>query len=119
MIETGDIVVAPMAIHDPRVWMVKSIPARHKRWTSKQVTIASKTQVHLQACVLCQAQPAFQVTRPALRLLFMYGVNDTPRSHGPNLVKVLFYNFCMVKRVKISNGNIHSTCPKIGMKWST
>src|SRR5437868_14078249 len=112
MIETGDIVIAPMAIHDPRVRMVKSIPARHERWTSKQVAIASKTQVHLQACILRLAQPTFQVTRPALRLLLMYGVNDTPCPRGPNLVKVMFYSFCMVKGVKISNGNIHSTCQK-------
>ena len=54
----------------------------------KEVAVMSKTQVDLQTHVLRLLETTFEVTRLALLLLFIYGVNDASRTCGSNAVKI-------------------------------
>jgi hypothetical protein len=40
----------------------------------------------------------------------VYGIKDTSRASGTDLLEILFHNIEMQKRVKISDGYIHVTC---------
>ena len=115
MVEAGNIMIAPMTILHTGLWVTKRVPAWHKRGTRKQIPVAAKAQVHLQACVLSLTQSTFQITRPTLLFLLMYGVDNTSGSDRANLVEIVLDDFRMKKWMKVRDGYIHITYPKLGV----
>lgn len=108
MIETGGVVIAPMAIHHARVRVPEGIPARHERWPGEQVAITAKAQVDLQADILCQPQTTFKVTTLALLLLLINGIDDASCTRGSDAVKIALHRLWVKQGVKISDSYVHS-----------
>src|SRR5579875_271284 len=104
----GDVVVAPIAVHNARAGIVEGVPAWHGNRPGKDVSIAAQAQVHLQTGILRLLQTSFQVSRPAMRLLLVDGIHNAAGADGTYLVKIALHTFRVMQWVEIGNDNIHS-----------
>src|SRR5579875_772193 len=115
MIKAGDLVIAAMLIHHPRLRMAKRIPAGNQRRTGKEIAKAAQAQMNFQSGFPGLPQAALKIARPALLLLFMDCIDNTAGPGCTNLFEILPDNLRAEQRMKIRDSYIHKVTGHVSL----